>query len=269
MPNYQLLTMSNVLSISPTEVIHYLKMSCQIPGVIEGIVTRKVITDAALKAGITVEEEELQQEGDRLRFVKKLVKAADTFAWLKTHHLSIDEFEELVYNTVLSKKVAHHLFSNKVEAFFCQNQLDFVKAVTYEVIFDDYDLALELFYALQENELTFPEIAREYIPIPELRRAGGYQGIQRRKDFRPEIASSVFAATPPEIIKPIVSSKGVYLIWVEEIIQPELNEQLREQIISDLFNGWLKQQIQHLQINAQLEDNPVNTSLSKEILKQA
>ncbi len=261
--------MKNTLSISSKDVIHHLKMSCQIPHIVEGIATRKIIADVASTAGITVDDEELQQEGDRLRFAKKLVKAADTWAWLKAHHLSIDEFEELVYNNVLAKKVAHHLFTDKVEAFFYQNQLDFVKAVTYEVIFDNYDLALELFYALQENELTFPEIAREYIPIPELRRAGGYQGIQRRKDFRPEIASSVFAATPPEIIKPIVSPKGVYLIWVEEIIQPKLDEQLREQIISDLFNGWLKQQIQHLQINAQLEDNLVNISLNKEIIKQA
>ena len=119
--------MKNTLSISSEDVIHHLKMSCQIPGVIEGIATRKIIADVASTAGITVEDEELQQEGDRLRFAKKLVKAADTFAWLKSHHLSVDEFEELVYNTVLSKKVAHHLFSDKVESFFYQNQLDFVE----------------------------------------------------------------------------------------------------------------------------------------------
>ena len=249
--------MSNVLSISPTEVIHYLKMSCQIPDVIEGIVTRKIIVETASREGITVEEEELQQEGDRLRFAKKLVKASDTWAWLQIHRLSLDEFEKLVYYNVLSTKVALHLFKDNIEAFFYQNQLNFVKAVTYEVLLDDYDLALELFYALEENELTFQEIAREYIPNPELRRAGGYQGVRQRKDFRPEIAAAVFAATPPKIIKPIVTPKGVYLIWVEEIIQPELNQLLREQIVTDLFNAWLKQQITHTQINIQLEDESV------------
>ncbi len=261
--------MKNTLSISSKDVIHHLKMSCQIPGLIEGIATRKIIADIASKESINVDEEELQQEGDRLRFAKKLVKAADTFAWLKLHHLSVDEFEELVYSTVLSQKVAHHLFSNQVESFFYKNQLDFVAAATYEVIFDDYDLALELFYALEENELIFQEIAREYIPNPDLRRAAGYQGVRHRKDFRPEIASSVFAATPPEVVKPIATPKGVYLIWVEEIIQPELNEQLREQIITDLFNGWLKQQIIQMEINAQLEEKPVKDQLAEDILKQA
>ncbi|WP_414622985.1 peptidylprolyl isomerase [Calothrix sp. CCY 0018] len=260
--------MKNTLSISSEDVIHHLKMSCQIPGVIEGIATRKIIADTASKAGITVEEDELQQEGDRLRFAKKLVKATDTWAWLKAHHLSINDFEELAYKNLLSQKVAHHLFNDEVESFFYQNQLDFIKAATYEVFLDDYDLALELFYAIQEHELTFPEIAREYIPNPELRRAGGYQGIRHRKDFRPEVASSVFAATPPEIIKPIVSSKGVYLIWVEEIIKPQLNEQLREEIIADLFDAWLKQQIQQMEISTSLELNNDNQA-SPDSLMQA
>ncbi|MDY6900014.1 MAG: peptidylprolyl isomerase, partial [Cyanobacteriota bacterium] len=137
--------MNNVLSISSQEVIHHLKMSCQIPQAIEEIAIQKIIVDTANSAGITVTEDELQQEGDRLRFAKKLVKAADTWAWLKSHHLNLDEFEELVRNKVLSEKVAHHLFSYNVESFFYQNRLDFITAATYQVSLNDYDLALELF----------------------------------------------------------------------------------------------------------------------------
>lgn len=259
--------MNNVLSISPQEVIHHLKMSCQIPQVIEEIAIQKILVDTANSAGITVTEEELQQEGDRLRFAKKLVKAADTWAWLKAHHLNLDEFEELVRHKVLSEKVAHHLFTDKVESFFYQNRLDFLAAATYQVVFDDYDLALELFYGIQEDELTFPEIAREYIRDSRLRPAGGYQGIQRRTDFRPEIASAVFAATPPEIIKPIVTSKGVYLIWVEEIIQPELTEELHEQIITDLFNGWLQQQVQQMEIMTSFNSNIDNQATADSLMQ--
>lgn len=260
--------MNNILPISPQEVIHHLKMSCQIPHVIEEIAIQKIIVDTANSAGITVTEDELQQEGDRLRFAKKLVKAADTWAWLKSHHLNLDEFEELVRKKVLSEKVAHHLFSDKVESFFYQNRLDFIAAATYQVILNDYDLALELFYAVQEDELTFPEIAREYIPDSQLRLRGGYQGIQKRTDFRPEVASAVFAATPPEIIKPIVTSKGVYLIWVEEIIQPELTQELREEIISDLFDAWLQQQIQQMEIITSFDSNADN-QVSTDSLMQA
>jgi parvulin-like peptidyl-prolyl isomerase len=74
----------------------------------------------------------------------------------------------------------------------------------------------------------------------------------RRKELKPEISAAVFAAKPPQILKPIVTSSGVNLILVEEIIQPELNNKLRYQILSDLFAGWLKQQIEQAEIMVEL-----------------
>lgn len=260
--------MSEALNISTSDIIHSLKLSCQIPDVVEKIASATIIVNTAQELGITVTPEELQQEGDDLRLAKKLVKAKDTWTWLEKHHLSVNEFEELVHKNVLSRKLANHLFSEQVEKFFYQHQLDYVAAVTYEVILPDRDLALELFYALEEGEISFPEIARLYIPEPEVRRTYGYQGMQHRKDFRPEIAAAVFAASPPQAIKPITTSKGVYLIWVEEIIQPQLNDQLRQKIITELFDAWLQQQIGGMVIVTQLDSNP-NLLLQKELLQQA
>ncbi len=260
--------MPKVFNISSKDIIHHIKLSCEIPGVVEALATQKIIAQTALEEGITVEENELQQEGDRLRLEKKLVKAQDTWAWLEKHHLSVKEFEELVYTNLLSKKLANHLFAQQVERFFYEHKLDYIAAVTYEVVLDDRDLALELFYALQECEISFQEIARQYIQDPQLRRASGYQGIRRRTDFRPEIAAAVFAATGPEILKPIVTPKGVHLIWLEEIIQPKLDEELRQKIITDLFSAWLKQEIKKMEIVTQLDLN-ANFTASEELLKQA
>ncbi|NEO03894.1 MAG: hypothetical protein F6K50_54035 [Moorea sp. SIO3I7] len=55
------------------------------------------------------------------------------------------------------------------------------------------------------------------------------------------------------MLKPIVTAQGVYLLLVEEIVQGELDEQLRYQIISDLFSGWLKQQIGKIEVVKNLE----------------
>ena len=243
------------LTISNSDIIRSLKLSCQIPDFLEAIAFNKIITEAAQEAGIQVEEEEIQKESEQLRLEHKLVKAKDTWNWLTKHHLSLNEFEELVHDKILYQKLANHLFSTQVERVFYEHQVDYVAAVTYEIIFDDRDLALELFYALEEGEVTFQQIARLYIPELELRRAGGYQGIRRRGEFRPEIAAAVFAATPPEIIKPITTPKGVYLILVEEIIQPKLDEQLRQTIITNLFIAWLKQQLEKTEIITHLNSD--------------
>ncbi|KYC37653.1 peptidylprolyl isomerase [Scytonema hofmannii PCC 7110] len=246
--------MSNVLTVSVLDILYQIRISCQIPTLAEAIATRKIIIDTALKNGIKVEPEELQQAADQIRLANQLTKAEDTWAWLNKYHLTLDDFEDMAHTNILSNKLAIYLFEENVEKFFYQHQLDYTGAVTYEVIVDDEDVALELFYAVQEGEISFQEIVRQYVKEPEVRRAGGYQGIRRRTDFRPEIAAAVFATTPPQILKPIVTQKGVHLIWVEEIIQPELDEQLRVTILGDLFAAWLKQEIEKLEIVIQLEE---------------
>ncbi len=259
--------MSNVLTVSPEDILDHIKLSCQIPNVLEAIASRKIVENEAKQAGIEIGLEELQNAADNLRLANQLLKAEDTWAWLEKHYLSLDDLEKIVETALLSTKLANHLFANKVEQFFYAHQIDYVGAVTYEVVLDDEDLALELFYALQEGEISFQEIARQYIQNIEIRRAGGYQGIRLRRDFRPEIAAAVFAANPPQILKPITTPKGVHIIAVEEIIKPELDEQRRVQIIGDLFANWLKTQIPPIEIGSNLT-KVVNSEISKDIVME-
>jgi len=245
--------MSKAITISHEDILHQVKLSCQIPEIVEQIVTRKIIEDAAAEAGIKVETEELQKAADSLRLMSQLNSAEETKVWLQKNGLSLDDFEELIYNNVISGKLAHHLFADKVEPFFVEHQLDYAGVVMYEVVLDDEDLAMELFYAIQEGEMSFYEVAHQYIQDTELRRKGGYRGIVQRKELKPEISAAVFAATPPQVLKPILTSKGVHLILVEEIIEPELDNKRRYQILSDLFAGWLKQQIAAVEVFNSLE----------------
>ena len=239
--------MSVVYAIKPEEILHEIKLSCQIPTVVENILTRKIILNAAQEAGIKAEPEELQQAADNVRLMSQLKSADATWTWLQKHCLSLDDFEELVYVTVISSKLIEYLFAEKIEAVFVEHQLDYTQVVIYEVVLDDEDLAMEMFYAIAEGEISFPEVAHQYIQDVSLRRTGGYKGILNRTDLKPEISAAVFAATPPQIIKPIITSEGVNLIFVEEIIQPELNEILRSKILNNLFSEWLKEQIEQLE----------------------
>lgn len=235
--------MSKKITISSEDILHQVKLSCQIPDIVEQIVTRKIVAASAAEAGIKVETEELQTAADSLRLMSQLNSAEETKVWLQKNGLSLDDFEELVYNNVISGKLAQHLFADKVEPFFVEHQLDYAGVVMYEVVLDDEDLAMELFYAIQEGEMSFHEVAYQYIEDTELRRKGGYRGIVRRKELKPEISAAVFAATSPQVLKPILTAKGVHLIFVEKIIQPELDDKLCSQILSDWFVAWIKQQV--------------------------
>ncbi|MCL2937881.1 MAG: peptidylprolyl isomerase, partial [Trichodesmium sp. MAG_R02] len=89
----------------------------------------------------------------------------------------------------------------------------------------------------------------------ELRRQGGYRGVLYRKDLKPEISAAVFAAQPPQMIKPIVTAKGVHLIFVEEIISAELDKKLRSQIFAELFDEWVKKRVESVEVVMGLDSN--------------
>ncbi|MBD2167802.1 peptidylprolyl isomerase [Calothrix membranacea FACHB-236] len=255
--------MSQTITITSEDILHQVKLSCKIPEIIEQIVSRKVIIAAAEAAGLTVEVEELQKVADQIRLSNHLDSADETWLWLEKHGLSLDDFEEIVYGTVISGKLTTSLLANKVEPYYFEHQLAYTGAVIYEFVLDDEDLALELFYLIQEGEMSYYDVAHKYIQDTELRRKGGYCGLVRRQDLSAEISAAVFAATPPQVLKPIITSQGVHLILVEEILKTELDNKLRYQILLDLFNEWLKQQIQQVEVDVLIPGVQTPFPLSK------
>lgn len=242
--------MSQEYSISMDEIIHQVKLSCQIPSITDAIVARKIIAQTAAAEGIKIDLSELQQAADSFRSSQHLENEDATWSWLKKHRLSLDDFEELVHAKVLPSKLAQHLFADKVNPYWVEHQLDYVRVAMYEIVLADQDLAMELFYALKEGEISFWDTARQYIQDPVLRRSGGYRGLLRRKDLRPEASAAIFAAKPPQLLKPIVINRKAHLIWVEELIQPELDDKLHAKILSDLFSKWLSQQVKQAEMLA-------------------
>ena len=234
------------INISDRDLIHEAKLAGRIPDLVRGIIRRQVIGTQIKKAGIEPSTAELQQAADQFRLVNQLESAEATNKWLQKNQLSVDDFEEIVTQDLLSNKLAHHLFANQVEQFFYQNLLDYSAATFYEIILEDRDLAMELFYSVQEGDLSFADVAQQYISDPEFSRRGGYVGTVGRKQMRPEISAAIFAAKPPQLIKPIITSVGVHLIQVAEIIEPKLDQRLQQQILTDLFDRWLNEKISEM-----------------------
>ena len=236
-------------AITTTDLLQHLKLSRQMPRVLTGAIDQKIIDRAVEQNNVVFSEQELQAAADSFRYENQLISSAATLNWLNKYHLSVTEFEKLIENSLIVQKLSQHLFQSQVEAYYYAHQLDYYQAVIYDIILSDFDLGMELYYGIQEEELSFWDLAHQYIEDPELRRLGGYQGKKSRQQFHAEIAAAVFCCTEsqiPLVIKPIVIDKKTHLIFVEEIIEPNLDNNLREKIVQQLFQNWLNQQRQQL-----------------------
>jgi parvulin-like peptidyl-prolyl isomerase len=230
--------MVNSTNITPQELLKEVKLSLQLPILREQIIEHQIIAQTVAAAGLKPQPEDIQKAANQIRMNHDLLGATETYAWLEKYDLSLDDLEELAWRECLKQQLMNHLFADKIESYFVQHQLDYMSAVLYEVVFEDEELAYEQYCALQAGETTFPQVAHQYIQDLEKRRVGGYLGVKRRKELRPEISAIVFMANPPQVLKPVILENGIYLLLVEEIIQIELNPDFELEIKHRFFSEW-------------------------------
>jgi parvulin-like peptidyl-prolyl isomerase len=234
------------LTLESEDIISFLKQEVKLKDICQQMLYQQIVARAAQERGIGVTPDEIQMEADRQRYEKRLESAAATFNWLAEQLITPEEWEAGIRNHLLARKLAEHLFGRDVERYFAEHRLDFEKIVLYKITVPYQQLSQELFYQIEENEISFYEAAHLY-DIDERRRLQcGYEGKLYRWSLTPEIAAVVFAARVGEVVGPLPSEQGYDLLMVENIIAAELNAELRQEITDRMFQEWLESELNHL-----------------------
>jgi len=238
--------------IEASEIIELLRRELQLKTFTQKVLQKKVIEKAAQERGLTVTPEEIQVVGDQLRREKRLEKAADTIAWLVDQMISVEDLEAGIRDRLLAQKLAQHLFSKEVEKVFVQNKLQFDQIILYQIVVANQQLAQELFYQIQEGEISFFDAAHLYDIDENRRHLCGCEGKVYRWGLKPDIAVAVFSAQPGEVIRPIETERGYHLFLVEKFLPAELTPQRYQEILHNMFNEWLSNEVNYLLHNSQV-----------------
>ncbi|RUR85026.1 peptidylprolyl isomerase [Chlorogloeopsis fritschii PCC 9212] len=234
------------IDINSEEIVNYLKSAMILRQVYQKILSQKLILDVAQERGIIITTEEIQDEADRQRREERLEKAVDTMTWLAEHFVSSDDWEVGIRNRLLAKKVAKALFSQEVEKFFIQNRLEFEQVILYQLIISDEKVSQEIYYQIEEGEISFYEAARLYDVDENRRKKCGYEGKLYRWALPSNINAIVFNAPPQQLIGPIKTERGYHLFIVEELIAAQLTPQIYEEILNNMFQQWLATEVECL-----------------------
>jgi len=238
--------------IEASEIIELLRQELQLKTFTQKVWQKKVIEKAAQERGLTVTPEEIQVVGDQLRREKRLEKAADTIAWLVDQMISVEDLEAGIRDRLLAKKLAEHLFSKEVEKVFVQNKLQFDQIILYQIVVANRQLAQELFYQIQEGEISFFDAAHLYDIDENRRHLCGCEGKVYRWGLKPDIAVAVFSAQPGEVIRPIETERGYHLFLVEKFLPAELTPQRYQEILHNMFNEWVSNEVNYLLHHSQV-----------------
>lgn len=234
------------ISIQPETIVDFLKQEVHLRKVCEKILSYQIIERAAQDRRITVTPEEIQAEANRQRYQNRLETASAAFTWLTEQLITPEDWEGGIRKHLLFKKLAEHLFTRDVESYFAEHRLDFEQVSLYRVVVPYQQLAQELFYQIEEREISFYEAAHLY-DIDESRRLKcGFEGRMYRWGLRPELAATIFGAQLGQVMGPVRSEQGFDLLMVEEFIAPDLNPEIRQQIIERMFREWLDSELNYL-----------------------
>lgn len=231
--------------IQSDEIVLALKKNIRLKEICQKIFYQEIIHKAVEERGICITPEEVQAESDQQRYENRLFRASDTFAWLADQLITAEDWEAGIRDRLMAEKLAQALFASEVEKYFTEHQLDFDQVSLYQIIVPYEKLAQEIYYEIQEDEISFYEAAHIYDIDPKRRCQCGYEGKFFRWDLKPELSAIVFSAAIGSVIGPLVIDQASHLLMVEEFIPAELTEERHQEILNRMFNEWLMTELNY------------------------
>ena len=234
------------LVVESEEIMNFLKSEMNFKQVYQNILFKKLINYTADEQGITVTPEEIEAEANRQRRNKHLEKASDTLAWLADQLVTPDDWEIGIRDRLLSQKLAAALFAQDVERFFIENHLEYEQVSLYQIMVESEKLAQEIYYQIEEDEISFYDAAHIYDIDIQRRKKCGYEGNIYRFALEPDIAAAVFSTPPEELIGPLRSEQGYHLFIVDEFIPAKLTPERYQEILDNMFKNWLNKELEYM-----------------------
>ena len=143
------------------------------------------------------------------------------------------------------ERFKQQVFREELEIRFLERKLDFDQ-VQYSLLrVSDENLAFELHQRLLEGEADFAELAPAYSEGPEAQTEGKF-GPLSLSLAHPEVAEKLRISQPGQLWPPFFLVNIWLILRLDQRIGAQLDDDLSQELLSDLFNDWLNQRVQLL-----------------------
>jgi len=239
-------------AIDATEFLRALKLTGQFEALLEQFVRDRLVALGARKAGIQVSEIEIQERANQFRRVRGLHRAADTNSYLDAMHITLEEFEAFITDSLYQEKMMSRVCDDQaVGAYFKLNSPKFDSIEVSHIVVDSEGKAKEMVAVLRDEPEAFEEMAREH-SIADTRQAGGLIGKIRRGSLQPEIEAKAFNAAVGELLGPFASEDrtAFEILRVNAKRSGRLDDDTAAEVRRLLREEWLRARAQEHSIEA-------------------
>jgi parvulin-like peptidyl-prolyl isomerase len=207
-------------------------------------IAKEIIIDQSV-GSIEIEPEKINHA--RLNFYQAngIKNPEQLEQWLKMQDISEENLEYLMVRDLKIEKFKQQSWGDQLESYFLQYKERFDQVVYSLIRTKDKDLAKELYFRLSEGESDFAQLAKEYSQGNEAS-TGGIIGPVELNTPHPSIIRLLNQSQIGQISLPTAVEEWVVIVRLEKYISAELNENMQQRLLGELFQNWLTQQTQEV-----------------------
>jgi parvulin-like peptidyl-prolyl isomerase len=195
--------------ITAEDFIKLLKLGGKFDGLIEELLTNKLMVHEARKQAVSVSVAEIQERVDDLRRARGLHRAKDTLEFLERLGVSLDDFENYIGEELYREKMLAEITSEARLKEYVQLHLPRFDSVELGyMLLDSEGKAQEIAACLEDEPDMFEELAREHSIDAETRDSGGAMGRIMRGLLPGDVEARIFGASAGQVVGPFPAGKG-------------------------------------------------------------
>jgi parvulin-like peptidyl-prolyl isomerase len=222
--------------IPTAELVPLLQKYQLLPGVLRELTIDRAITAVACNKDEQISA--LKQFYDRYQ----LTSEERLQQWLDLHGLDRQQVAEIAIRNFKIEKFKQANWGGKLGSYFLQRKGQLDRAIYSLIRTSDLGIAQEIYFRLIDGEQTFEEIAHQYSQGAESK-TGGLIGPVELSTPHPAIAQLITSQPLGKICHPVQLEQWYVIIRPEQIIPAQLDEQMRQRLIDELFQTWIQSQL--------------------------
>jgi parvulin-like peptidyl-prolyl isomerase len=240
--------------ISLQQALQYLQAKGTLGAFISDILSQYVLEQELQKRGEgAIDRSAIEQAIIDFRLQNQLTDPQKFQVWLQSRNLDFAGFFAQVQSRFQQETLKAEVAEPKLQEYFIERKLFLDRVVLSRIIVDNQELAEELYSQIVEEGAKFEQLAQEY-SLADDRIANGMMGPVSRGTMPDVLRAAVDSARAGEVLKPLELDGRWGVFRVEQVLSASLeNAQLKQTLRDELFERWLAEKIQQMNVKVQVE----------------
>ena len=200
---------------------------------------RKEIFHESIK-NIKIKDELIDQAKKEFMEIRGIKSNDDYLTWLKSNKFTDKEIDEGLFINLQSKKFYKDNFGHMVHTRFLKKKNDLEQVIYSLIRVNDYNIAVELYQKIKENEANFGDLAKNFSTGPE-KDSRGITGPTFISKSHPKLAEVIRSHKIDELIEPFRIDQLWLIVRIESITEVTLDKDMEEFLEKELFEEWVAQ----------------------------